>query len=107
MGKIHSNEGNEGDFAVDTAKPKLKRPSMYRVVMLNDDYTPMEFVIKVLQVFFAMDLEKATRVMWQVHTEGKGICGVFTYEVAETKIAQVNEYSMNYQHPLKCVLERM
>jgi ATP-dependent Clp protease adaptor protein ClpS len=107
MGKIYPDEENEGGFAVDTAKPKLKRPPMYKVVMLNDDYTPMEFVVKVLQVFFAMDREKATRIMWQVHTEGKGICGVFTYEVAETKVAQVNEYSMNYQHPLKCVLEKV
>ncbi|ABA58882.1 ATP-dependent Clp protease adapter ClpS [Nitrosococcus oceani] len=106
MGKINLDEDNEGGFAVDTAKPKLKRPPLYKVVMLNDDYTPMEFVVKVLQAFFAMDREKATRVMWQVHTEGKGICGVFTYEIAETKASQVNEYSMNHQHPLKCVLER-
>jgi ATP-dependent Clp protease adaptor protein ClpS len=105
MDKIYPND--EGGFAIDTAKPKLKQPPMYKVVMLNDDYTPMEFVVKVLQIFFAMSLENATRVMWQVHTEGKGICGVFTYEIAETKIAQVNEYSMNYQHPLKCVLERV
>ncbi|ADJ27667.1 ATP-dependent Clp protease adapter ClpS [Nitrosococcus watsonii] len=106
MGKINPDEENEGGFVVDTAKPKLKRPPLYKVVMLNDDYTPMEFVVKVLQTFFAMDRGKATRVMWQVHTEGRGICGVFTYEIAETKASQVNEYSMNHQHPLKCVLER-
>lgn len=106
MAKINPDEESEGGFAVDTVKPKLKRPPLYKVVILNDDYTPMEFVVKVLQIFFAMDREKATRVMWQIHTEGKGICGVFTYEIAETKVSQVNEYSMNHQHPLKCVLER-
>ncbi len=106
MGKIDRDEENGGGLAVDTAKPKLKRPPLYKVVMLNDDYTPMEFVVQVLEVFFAMDRERATRVMWQVHTQGKGICGVFIYEIAETKVAQVNEYSMNHQHPLKCVLEK-
>lgn len=106
MSKIHRDEESEDSLAVDTARPKLKRPPMYKVVMLNDDYTPMEFVVQVLQAFFGMNREKATRVMWQVHTEGKGICGVFTYEIAETKVTQVNEYSMNHQHPLKCVLEK-
>ncbi|CAH9019135.1 ATP-dependent Clp protease adapter ClpS [Candidatus Nitrosacidococcus sp. I8] len=87
-------------------KPELKKPSMYKVVMLNDDYTPMEFVVKVLQFFFTMGLDQATHIMWQIHTEGKGICGIFTYEIAETKVAQVNEYSGEHQHPLKCVLEK-
>ncbi|CAB1276703.1 ATP-dependent Clp protease adapter ClpS [Candidatus Nitrosacidococcus tergens] len=90
----------------EVEKPELKKPSMYKVVMLNDDYTPMEFVVKVLQFFFAMGLDQATRIMWQIHTEGKGICGIFTYEIAETKVAQVNEYSGEHQHPLKCVLEK-
>lgn len=106
MSKIDRDEENEEGVAVDTAKPKLKRPPMYKVVMLNDDYTPMEFVVQILEVFFGMDKEGATRVMWQVHTQGKGICGVFSYEIAETKVAQVNEYSTEHQHPLKCVLEK-
>lgn len=107
MGKIDRDEENEEGLAVDTAKPKLEQPPLYRVVMLNDDYTPMEFVVQVLEAFFAMGRERATRIMWQVHTQGKGICGVFIYEIAETKVAQVNEYSMNHQHPLKCVLEKI
>jgi ATP-dependent Clp protease adaptor protein ClpS len=106
MGKMHPGEENEDGLVVDATRPKLKRPPMYKVVMLNDDYTPMEFVVQVLEVFFGMGREKATRIMWQVHTEGKGICGVFTYEIAETKATQVNEYAINHQHPLKCVLER-
>ncbi|WP_096527412.1 ATP-dependent Clp protease adapter ClpS [Candidatus Nitrosoglobus terrae] len=106
MGKLYPDEGNKDIFAIGVAKPKIKPPSMYKVVMLNDDYTPMEFVVKILQTFFAMNLEQATRIMWQVHIEGQGICGVFTYEIAETKMAQVNEYSVNNQHPLKCILEK-
>ena len=88
-------------------KPKLKKPPMFQVVLLNDDYTPMDFVVEVLSVFFGMNREKATRVMLQVHTEGKGVCGVYTLDVAETKVKQVNEFSRLNQHPLMCQSERL
>ena len=91
--------------AVQEEKPKLKRPPMYKVVLINDDYTPMEFVIDVLERFFSMDKEKATRVMLTVHTQGKGVCGVFSRDVAETKAAQVNQYSRENEHPLLCEIE--
>lgn len=100
------NPDRQGDLAVEEARPKLKRPSMYKVVMLNDDYTPMDFVVEVLEVFFAMDREKATRVMLTVHTEGKAVCGVFSRDVAETKAAQVVDYAREHQHPLMCLVER-
>ncbi|MCW8193946.1 ATP-dependent Clp protease adapter ClpS [Proteobacteria bacterium 005FR1] len=96
----------EGDLAVEEEKPKLKRPPMYKVVMLNDDYTPMDFVVEVLQMFFAMDREQATRIMLQVHTQGKAVCGVFTRDIAETKAAQVNQYARENQHPLLCEIEK-
>lgn len=95
----------DGDVAVQEEKPQLKRPPMYKVVMLNDDYTPMDFVVDVLQMFFAMSLEKATRIMLQVHHQGKAVCGVFTRDIAETKAAQVNQYSRENQHPLLCEIE--
>src|SRR5690606_14475842 len=85
--------------AVETAPPEVARPPMYQVVLLNDDYTPMDFVVSVLQLFFAMSKERATQVMLHVHTRGKGVCGVFTREVAETKVTQVNEFSRKHQHP--------
>ena len=90
---------------VEEAQPKVKQPPLYNVVLLNDDYTPMEFVVDVLERFFRMDRSGATRVMLEVHTRGKGICGVFTYEIAETKVAQVTTYSRDNQHPLMCTLE--
>lgn len=96
---------DDGDLAVQTAKPRLKRPPMYKVVMLNDDYTPMDFVVEVLQMFFAMGREQATRIMLQVHTQGKAVCGVFTRDIAETKAAQVNQYARQHQHPLLCEIE--
>lgn len=86
-------------------EPKTKQPPLFRVLLLNDDYTPMEFVVDVLQRIFAMDRSKATRVMLEVHTRGRGICGVYTYEIAETKVAQVNAYSREHQHPLLCTME--
>jgi ATP-dependent Clp protease adaptor protein ClpS len=92
-------------LAVEEAKPKLKKPPLFRVVLINDDYTPMEFVVEVLELFFGMDRPRATRIMLEVHTKGKGICGVFTYEIAETKVAQVSSYSQQHQHPLLCTLE--
>ena len=90
---------------VDT-KPKTKKPSMYKVLMLNDDYTPMEFVVHVLERFFGKPREEATRIMLHVHRRGVGICGVFTYEVAETKVTQVVDYARQHQHPLQCTLEK-
>ncbi|MFZ0257061.1 MAG: ATP-dependent Clp protease adapter ClpS [Gammaproteobacteria bacterium] len=95
----------DGSLAVEEAKPKLKRPPLYKVVLLNDDYTPMEFVVHVLEYFFAMPRDKATRVMLQVHTQGKGICGIFVREIAETKVALVNAYARQNQHPLLCTME--
>jgi len=84
---------------------KLKPPPLYRVILLNDDYTPMEFVVEVLQTFFGMNIETATRVMLKVHTEGKGVCGVYPREIAETKAVQVNEHARAAEHPLLCDIE--
>ncbi len=92
-------------LAVEEARPQLKRPPMYKVVLLNDDYTPMEFVVHILEIFFAKDRPTATRIMLTVHTEGKGIAGVYTRDVAETKVYQVNSYSRKHQHPLMCAME--
>ena len=91
---------------VEVAKPKLARPPLYTVLLLNDDYTPMDFVIEVLMNFFSMDEEKATQVMLHVHTRGRGVCGVYSREVAESKVAQVNEYARLNQHPLLCTMEK-
>jgi Uncharacterized conserved protein len=91
---------------VEVAKPKLARPPLYAVLLLNDDYTPMDFVVEVLLHFFAMTEEKATQVMLHVHTRGRGVCGVFTREVAESKVAQVNEFARLHQHPLLCTMEK-
>ncbi len=96
---------NRTGEVLEEVLPKLKKPPLYRVVLLNDDYTPMEFVVEVLEKFFALDRELAVRVMLKVHTEGKGVCGVFTREVAETKAAQVNQYARDNEHPLLCDTE--
>ncbi|MBK1674192.1 ATP-dependent Clp protease adapter ClpS [Ectothiorhodospira shaposhnikovii] len=104
MGDEHTHQSDHG-LVVEPAKPKLKQPPRYKVVLLNDDYTPMEFVVQVLEVFFAMDREKATRVMLHVHTRGKGVCGIYTRDIAESKVAQVNDYSREHQHPLLCAME--
>jgi len=96
---------NDHGLAVQEAKPKLKKPPLYKVMLLNDDYTPMEFVVQVLETFFAMDREKATQIMLHVHTKGHAVCGVFTRDVAETKVTLVNDYSRNHQHPLLCAME--
>src|SRR5262245_18331010 len=105
------NEPGQGDGldeietgVVTRTRPKTKKPSNYKVLMLNDDYTPMEFVVLVLQRYFTMDLEDATRVMLQVHQQGVAVCGVFTYEVAETKVSQVIDFARENQHPLQCTL---
>ena len=99
-------DDNRG-LAVEEARPKLKKPPLFRVVLLNDDYTPMEFVVEVLELVFGMDRPNATRIMLEVHTKGKGICGVFTWEIAETKVAQVSSFAEQNQHPLMCTLEEL
>ena len=88
------------------AKPKTKKPDMYKVLMLNDDYTPMEFVVHVLERFFSKNRDEATKIMLHVHQRGVGVCGVFTYEVAETKVTQVMDFARRHQHPLQCTLEK-
>lgn len=97
---------HDSDVAVKTAPPEVKQPPRYIVIMLNDDYTPMQFVVHVLETFFGMDRTLATRIMLEVHTKGRGICGTFTREIAETKVAQVNDYARKNQHPLLCTLEQ-
>ncbi|MBL4763382.1 MAG: ATP-dependent Clp protease adapter ClpS [Gammaproteobacteria bacterium] len=94
-----------GGLALEEAKPKVKKPPLFRVVLINDDYTPMEFVVYILENFFNMNREKATQIMLHVHTRGKGICGVFSFDIAETKVTQVNDYARENQHPLLCELE--
>lgn len=103
----NSNPDDESDGSVITksTRPKLKRPPLYKVILLNDDYTPMEFVVTVLEQFFAMKREQAVRIMLQIHYNGAGVCGVFSYEVAETKVFQVEEYARRHQHPLSCRME--
>ena len=93
-------------LTVEETRPEVVRPPLYQVLLLNDDFTPMDFVVVVLETFFAMDRERATQVMLHVHTRGKGVCGVFTREVAETKVTQVNEFSRSHQHPLLCTMEK-
>ena len=90
---------------VEEAPPQLKRAPLYSVLLLNDDYTPMEFVVDVLERFFRLDRNAATRVMLEVHTRGKGVCGTYTFEIAETKVAQVSNYAREHQHPLLCTME--
>ncbi|MGH8162623.1 MAG: ATP-dependent Clp protease adapter ClpS [Gammaproteobacteria bacterium] len=98
--------GQGSGLELEEARPELKRPPLYKVVLQNDDYTPMEFVVEVLQFIFRMDRSKATQIMLHVHTRGKGVAGVFTYEIAETKAAQVVEFARKHQHPLLCTLEK-
>ncbi len=100
-----SDEDHDTGVATATAKPVLKRPPMYKVILLNDDYTPMEFVIDILISFFRHNEEQATQIMLAVHTQGKGVCGIFTKDIAETKAAQVNQYSRQNKHPLLCEVE--
>ncbi len=94
------------DLAVEEARPKLKQPPLYQVVLINDDYTPMEFVVDILESIFGMERTRATQVMLEVHTKGKGVCGVFNYEIAETKVAQVMGIAKQHQHPLLCTMEQ-
>ena len=90
---------------VEQSRPKLKKPRMFQVVLLNDDYTPMEFVVELIEQFFYKSRENATQIMLKIHTEGKGVCGIYTEDVAETKAAVVNQYSLDHQHPLLCEVE--
>jgi ATP-dependent Clp protease adaptor protein ClpS len=107
MANKQDDDDNGTGLGVATkTRPKTKKPTPYKVLMLNDDYTPMEFVVHVLQSFFRLSLEEATRVMLHVHQKGVGVCGVFSYEVAETKVTQVMDYARKNQHPLQCTLEK-
>ena len=97
---------HEHGVAIEEARPEVVRPPLYQVILLNDDYTPMDFVIVVLESFFGLNRERATQVMLHVHTRGKGVCGVFTREIAETKVNHVNEFARSHQHPLMCSMEQ-
>jgi ATP-dependent Clp protease adaptor protein ClpS len=101
-----AGQNGAGTGVVTQTKPKTAKPSLYRVLILNDDYTPMEFVVYVLERFFNKSREDATRIMLHVHQNGVGVCGVFTYEVAETKVAQVIDAALRHQHPLQCTMEK-
>jgi ATP-dependent Clp protease adaptor protein ClpS len=107
MSSEESRNDHDGESGVATqeATPRLKRPPLYRVVLLNDDFTPMDFVVEVLRQFFGMSEEKATQIMLHVHTRGIGVCGVFSRDVAETKVRQVTDYSRQHQHPLLCAMD--
>ena len=106
-GRRNPGEGDDAGTGVATrTRTRTKQPSLYKVLMLNDDYTPMEFVVLCLQRFFRMSVEDATRVMLSVHQKGVGVCGIFTYEVAETKVSQVIDFARQNQHPLQCTLEK-
>jgi len=102
----NSNRDDPQTGIVTRTKSKTKKPSLYKVLLLNDDYTPMEFVVHVLERFFAKGREEATRIMLHVHQKGVGVCGVYTFEVAETKVTQVMELAHNHQHPLQCTMEK-
>ena len=101
-----NGSGNTGTGIVTKTRPKTKKPSLYKVLLLNDDYTPMEFVVHILEKIFSKNREEAVDVMLHVHRHGVGICGVFTFEVAETKVAQVIEFARRHQHPLQCTMEK-
>ncbi len=103
--KDHNQRDGETGLVIETARPKLKKPPMYKVVMLNDDYTPMEFVIMILENLFRMDHEKATQVMLNVHQKGKGVCGMYPHEVAQSKVAQVLDLARQNEHHLQCSME--
>jgi ATP-dependent Clp protease adaptor protein ClpS len=102
----NTGTGGPSTSVITKVKPKTKRPNLYRVLILNDDYTPMEFVVHVLEKFVQKDAEAATKIMLHVHHHGFGECGVFTYEIAETKVTQVMDFARKHQHPLQCVMEK-
>ena len=97
--------GESFDLTVEESRPIIKEPPLYRVVLLNDDYTPMEFVVEILESIFGMERTRATQVMLEVHTKGKGVCGVYNFDIAETKVAQVMGIAQQHQHPLLCTME--
>ncbi len=103
--KEHNQHHDDSGLAVEESKPQLKRPPMYKVLLINDDYTPMDFVVHVLEEFFGMDRHKATQIMLTVHTQGKAVCGIFSRDIAETKVAQVCDHARKHQHPLLCTME--
>ena len=105
--KYEPDQDNDRGLAIETAKPEVARPPLFQVLLLNDDFTPMDFVVEVLRMFFDLDQEQAVQIMLHVHTRGRGVCGVFTREVAETKVAHVNEFSRSHQHPLLCTMEKL
>lgn len=105
MSKLHPQDDDE--LAVQTARPQLRRPPLFKVLLLNDDYTPMDFVVLILQKFFGMPMETATQIMLHIHTRGVGVCGVFPKDIAETKVARVNDYARSHHHPLLCTMEEM
>lgn len=102
-----SEEHLEHGLAVEEARPEVRRPRLYKVFLVNDDFTPMEFVVEVLQRFFGMTKEKATQIMLQVHYRGRGVCGVYTFEIAESKVNLVNDHARESQHPLLCSMEEI
>jgi len=104
-GKDNGQEQPGQGLVVEEAAPRLKKPPLYQVLLINDDYTPMEFVVDLLQRIFGHDRTRATRIMLEVHTRGKGVCGVYTFEIAETKVAQATSYARQHQHPLLCTME--
>jgi len=103
MPKINATE----DLKLSPKKTKAKLPSMYKVIILNDDYTPMEFVVNTIQRFFNKSVDEATRIMLKIHTEGLGVCGIFPVDIAETKMNQVLNYAKEHQHPLQCIIEKI
>ena len=103
--RTDTERGPDFDLTVEEARPEIKEPPLYRVVLINDDYTPMEFVVNILESIFGMERTRATQVMLEVHTKGKGICGVYNFEIAETKVAQVMGLAQQHQHPLLCTME--
>jgi ATP-dependent Clp protease adaptor protein ClpS len=105
MTNFNPLQDSDGETVVEQTKPELKRPPLYKVILLNDDFTPMDFVVEILTDFFNMNRERATQVMLQVHTRGVGVCGTYTKDVAETKVHIVNEYSREHHHPLMCTME--
>lgn len=106
LGKEDHEYDDEGGVAVAPVKPKLTPPPMYKVILVNDDYTPMDFVVEVLESFFNLSREKATQIMLTVHTQGQAVCGIYTKDIAETKAEQVNRFSQEHQQPLLCKIEK-
>jgi ATP-dependent Clp protease adaptor protein ClpS len=104
--RSEEHEDDSSGVAVQESKPALQKPPMYKVILLNDDYTPMDFVVEVLEVFFNLNRELATKIMLTVHTEGRAVCGLYTRDIAETKAMQVNQYARESQHPLLCEIEK-